>query len=145
MRDVNRIELMGRVGQDPKIHTFDNGGRVAEFRMATSESWKDKKSGDWKEKTQWHTVKCFTSSGNKGLAGFVQDRVVKGMRIRVVGQLTYREYEKDGSKRTITEINVPPFWGEVDPQEKLGDAREPAPSESPDETGVPIDDDDIPF
>ena len=144
MRDVNRIELIGRVGQDPKIHTFDNGGRVAEFRMATSESWKDKSSGDWKERTQWHTVKCFTSAGNKGLAGFVQDRVVKGMRIRVVGQLTYREYEKDGSKRWITEVNVPPFWGEVDPQEKLGDAKEPAPANES-EVGVDIDDDDIPF
>jgi len=144
MRDVNRIELIGRVGQDPKIHTFDNGGRVAEFRMATSESWKDKSSGDWKERTQWHTVKCFTSADNKGLAGFVQDRVVKGMRIRVVGQLTYREFEKDGSKRWITEVNVPPFWGEVDPQEKLGDAKEPAPANES-EVGVDIDDDDIPF
>lgn len=157
MRDINRIELLGRVGADPKIHKFDNGGEVVEFSLATKESWKDKKTGEWQDRSTWHKVKAFSpKNGGRGIVGYVEDALYKGATVRVLGQQTHREYDKNGEKRYSAEVLIPPFWGEIDLMEKKSDrsANVPATHQdpfapiSPPQTNAGVDldlDDDVPF
>ncbi|WP_428491664.1 single-stranded DNA-binding protein [Rhodopila sp.] len=90
--------LTGRVGKDPTTHTFNDGSKRAAFSLATSESWKDGE-GAKQEKTQWHLVVAFGP-----VANIVSDYVRQGDLVQVVGQNETREYEKDGSKRSVTEV-----------------------------------------
>jgi len=78
---VNKVILIGNVGKDPEIRTFGNGGKVANFSIATSESWKDKNSGERKEKTDWHNIAVF----NDGLVGVIERYVKKGLNTKVKG------------------------------------------------------------
>lgn len=95
----NKVQLIGRLGQDPEIITFDDGNKIAKFSMATDDSYKDK-NGDKVERTDWHNVVV-----KGGLVKIVEEYVNKGKEIAIEGKLTTRSYEtKDGEKRYITEI-----------------------------------------
>jgi single-strand DNA-binding protein len=102
-RSLNKVQLIGHVGKDPE-YTFTSGGTaVATFRLATSESWKDK-NGALQESTDWHTIVVWNSQ-YRNLADIVHKMVHRGSRIYVEGKLKYRTYEsRDGSKKTVTEI-----------------------------------------
>jgi len=161
LRDINRIELIGRAGADPKVHQFDNGGEVVEFSLATKESWKDKKTGEWKDRTTWHKVKAFSpKNGGRGIVGTIEGTIFKGSTVRVLGQQTHREYDKNGEKRYSAEVLIPPYWGEVDLMEKKSDEFSNVPaaisathqdafapiSQPQTNAGVDLDlDDDVPF
>lgn len=96
----NKVQLIGRLGQDPEIITFDDGNKIAKFSMATDDSYKDK-NGDKVERTDWHNVVV-----KGGLVKIVEEYVNKGKEIAIEGKLTTRSYEtKDGEKRYITEIH----------------------------------------
>lgn len=104
MRSLNKITLIGNLGSDPEVRTTPNGRKVATFSIATARQWKDA-SGSQQEKTEWH--KCVAWDGPKGgLASVIEQYVGKGDRLYVEGRVEYRQYEKDGQTRYITEINV---------------------------------------
>ena len=108
---VNKVIIVGNVGADPETRTFDNGGMVVNLRVATSESWKDKRSGEKKEKTEWHSVAVF----NEATAGFVEQYVQKGDKVYVEGQLQTRKWtDNDNNDRYTTEVVVPAFGGKVE-------------------------------
>lgn len=103
MNDRNRVEIMGRLGADPEIKSFQNGGRIANMRIATSERWKDKSSGEQKERTEWHSI----SVQNDGLVGIVERFCRKGKRVLVDGELRTRKWQdRDGNDRYSTEVVV---------------------------------------
>lgn len=102
MPGMNSVHLTGRVGADPDFRRFTGGGEVIEFNVATSETWRDRNSGDKKEKTQWHRVKIT----NENLVKIARDFVKKGDLVGIEGQLEYRSWEKDGQKHTIAEVVV---------------------------------------
>jgi single-strand DNA-binding protein len=101
MASVNKVILIGHLGADPETKSFQNGGKIANFRIATSEAWKDKQSGERKERTEWHSI----SVQNEGLAGVVERYLRKGSKVYVEGQLRTRKWQdKDGSDRYTTEV-----------------------------------------
>ena len=106
---INKVTLLGNVGKDPEIKTFQNGGKVASFSFATTDSWKDKATGERKSATEWHNIVV----KNEGLVGIVEKYVKKGSKLHVEGKLETRTYDKDGSKRYVTEIVLYPFSGEI--------------------------------
>jgi single-strand DNA-binding protein len=97
---INQATLMGHVGQDPAVRTLASGDPVAEFSLATSERWKDKQSGETKDRTEWHRVVVY----NPVLAEVVREYVQKGSRVFVQGQIRHRKYERDGADVQVTEI-----------------------------------------
>ena len=99
---LNKVLLIGRLGADPEIKQMVNGKNVARLSVATSQSWKDKTSGERKEKTEWHRVVIF----NEGLVNIVQQYLKKGANIYVEGQLSTRKWkdEKSGQDKYSTEI-----------------------------------------
>ena len=101
MSSLNQMTLIGNLGKDPEIRTFQNGNRVASFSVATTETWKDKATGEKKQKTEWHNVSVFGNSVN-----FIEKYLKKGMQVFVQGKLETQEYEKDGIKRYATKIMV---------------------------------------
>lgn len=106
---VNKVILVGNLGRDPEIRSFPNGGRVANFSIATSESWKDKSSGERKERTEWHRI----SVTNDALVGVVERFLKKGSKVYIEGQLETRKYEKDGREVYTTEVVLRPYRGEL--------------------------------
>jgi len=104
---VNKVILVGNLGKDPEIRTFPNGGRVANFSIATEESWKDKSSGERKSRTEWHRV----SITNDALVGIVERYLVKGAKVYIEGQLETRKYQKDGRDVYTTEVVLRPYRG----------------------------------
>lgn len=110
MAGMNSVNLVGRVGQDPDFRQFPNGGgSVIEFSLATSETWRDKHSGEKKEKTQWHRIKIL----NENVIKIARDYVKKGDLVGIEGTLEYRQWEKDGQKHTMAEIVVGMFNGKL--------------------------------
>ena len=100
---VNKVILIGNLGADPEVKSFQNGGRICNLRIATSESWKDKATGERKERTQWHAV---TLNGD-GLIGVAERFLRKGSKVYIEGQLRTRKWQdKDGNDRYTTDINV---------------------------------------
>ena len=98
---VNRVILVGNLGRDPEVRTFQNGGKVCNLRIATSETWKDKNSGERREKTEWHSVAIF----NDGLVRIAEQYLRKGSKVYIEGQLQTRKWQaQDGSDRWSTEI-----------------------------------------
>ncbi|MGN7160838.1 single-stranded DNA-binding protein [Sphingomonas sp. SAFR-052] len=98
---MNRVTLVGNVGKDPESRSFGNGGKVVNLSIATSESWKDKQSGERKEKTEWHTVAVFT----EGLVGIVERYVSKGSKLLIEGKLQTRKWQdQQGNDRYSTEV-----------------------------------------
>lgn len=114
---MNRAILVGRVGADPEKRGRE--GQIAALRIATSESWKDKRTGERQERTQWHNISVLSEPTAK----FVLQYVKKGDMVLVEGQIETREWDKDGEKRYSTEIVVRPFGGQVQLQSKDGGGR----------------------
>jgi single-strand DNA-binding protein len=98
---VNKVILVGNVGNDPEIRTFGNGGKVANLSLATSENWRDKQSGERREKTEWHRVAVF----GEGLVGVIERYVKKGSKLYIEGKLQTRKWQdRDGNDKYTTEI-----------------------------------------
>lgn len=98
---LNKVMLIGNLGADPEIRTFQNGGKVANLRIATSESWKDRNTGERQERTEWHTVAIF----GEGLVGVVERFLKKGSKIYVEGKLQTRKWQdQQGNDRYSTEV-----------------------------------------
>ena len=98
---LNRVMLIGNLGADPEVRSFQNGGKVCNLRIATSESWKDKDSGERKEKTEWHTVSIFS----EGLAGVAERYLKKGSKVYLEGKLQTRKWrDQAGADRYSTEV-----------------------------------------
>ena len=104
---LNKVLLIGRLGADPEIKQMVNGKSVARLSLATSQSWKDKNTGEKKEKTEWHRIVVF----NEGLVNVVQQYLKKGAQVYVEGQLTTRKWkdEKSGLDRYSTEVVLQGF------------------------------------
>lgn len=98
---LNKVMLIGNLGADPEIRSFQNGGKVANLRIATSESWKDRNTGERKEKTEWHTVAIFS----EGLVGVVERFLKKGSKVYLEGKLQTRKWQdQNGQDRYSTEV-----------------------------------------
>jgi single-strand DNA-binding protein len=105
---VNKVILVGNVGKDPEIRRTQDGRAIANLSIATSESWKDKSSGERKEKTEWHRIAIFS----EGLVKVVEQYVHKGSKLYIEGQLQTRKYtDKDGVEKYSTEIVLQNFGG----------------------------------
>ena len=100
---VNKVILIGNLGQDPEVKSFQNGGRICNLRIATSENWKDKNTGEKKERTEWHTVVL----NSDGLVGVAERYLKKGSKIYIEGQLRTRKWQDaSGNDRYSTEVSV---------------------------------------
>ena len=107
---INRAIILGNVGKDPEIRTSQGGDRVATFSLATSESWKDKNSGERKEATEWHTIVVF----NPNIVSVIESYVKKGSRVSVEGMIKTRKWQdKEGKDRWSTEIVIGRFDGRL--------------------------------
>lgn len=107
---VNKAILIGHLGRDPETRTFQNGGRIVTFRLATSETWRDKTSGERQERTQWHSVVVF----NENLVRVAEQYLRKGSKVYVEGQIeTRRHTDQAGTERYYTEVVLRPFRGEI--------------------------------
>jgi single-strand DNA-binding protein len=103
---VNKVILVGNLGRDPESRSFQNGGKVVNLRIATSESWKDRNSGERKEKTEWHSVAIF----NEGLANVAERFLRKGSKVYIEGQLQTRKWQdQQGQDRYSTEVVLQGF------------------------------------
>ena len=103
---INKVILVGNVGQDPEIRTTGDGREIASLSIATSESWKDKSSGEKREKTEWHRLVIFS----QGLVGVVKNYVKKGSKLYIEGSLQTRKWtDKDGIEKYTTEIVLQNF------------------------------------
>jgi single-strand DNA-binding protein len=100
---VNKVILIGNLGADPEVKSFQNGGRIANLRIATSENWKDKATGERKERTEWHTVVLQSD----GLVGVAERFLRKGSKVYIEGQLRTRKWQdQSGNDRYSTEVSV---------------------------------------
>ena len=100
---VNKVILIGNLGADPEVKSFQNGGRIANLRIATSENWKDKNTGERKERTEWHNVVL----NSDGLVGVAERFLKKGSKIYIEGQLRTRKWQdQSGNDRYTTEVSV---------------------------------------
>lgn len=107
---LNKVMLIGNLGADPEIRRLPSGGSVANMRIATSETWRDKNSGERREKTEWHNVVIF----NDNLVRVVEQFVKKGSKIYIEGQLQTRKYQdKSGADRYSTEVVLQGFGGQL--------------------------------
>ncbi|WP_352477274.1 single-stranded DNA-binding protein [Mesorhizobium sp. M0045] len=106
---VNKVILVGNLGQDPEIRRLNSGDPVVNLSIATSESWRDKNSGERKEKTEWHRIVIF----NDSLAKVAEQYLKKGMKVYIEGQLQTRKWTKDGQDHYSTEIVLQKFRGEL--------------------------------
>ena len=107
---VNKVILVGNVGNDPEIRTFGNGGKVANFSIATSENWRDKQSGERKEKTEWHRIAVF----NDGLVGVIERYVKKGSKLYIEGKLQTRKWtDNSGQDKYTTEVVLQGYGGNL--------------------------------
>ena len=106
---VNKVILVGNLGADPEIRRTQDGRPIANLRIATSESWRDRNSGERREKTEWHTIVVF----NEGLCKVIEQYVKKGAKLYIEGALQTRKWEKDGIERYSTEVVLQKFRGEL--------------------------------
>lgn len=107
---VNKVILVGNLGKDPEIRTMQTGGRVANLSIATSEGWKDKNTGERKEKTEWHRVVIF----NDALVGIAEKYLKKGAKVYLEGQLETRKWtDQSGQEKYSTEVVLRPYRGEL--------------------------------
>jgi single-strand DNA-binding protein len=107
---VNKVILVGNLGQDPEVRRLPSGDPVVNLRIATSESWRDRNSGERKERTEWHSVVIF----NENLAKVAEQYLKKGAKVYIEGQLQTRQWEdQSGQKRYSTEVVLQRFRGEL--------------------------------
>lgn len=106
MAGVNKVILIGHLGRDPEVRSFQNGGKVCNLRIATSETWKDRNSGERREKTEWHSVAIFS----EGLVGIAERYLKKGAQVYIEGKLQTRKWQdQSGADRYTTEIVLQGF------------------------------------
>lgn len=141
MSSVNKVILIGHLGRDPEIRSFQNGGRVCNLSVATTESWKDKTTGERKKKTEWHRVAVF----NENLVGVAERYLKKGSKIYLEGQIETRKWtDQSGAEKFATEIVLRPYRGEIVMlDERKTETQSTAQSNDPVE--IPDLNDDIPF
>lgn len=107
---VNKVILVGNLGRDPEVRSFQNGGRVVNLRIATSETWKDRNTGERREKTEWHSVAIY----NEALGKIAEQYLRKGSTVYIEGQLETRKWQdQNGQDRYTTEVVVKQFRGEL--------------------------------
>jgi single-strand DNA-binding protein len=107
---VNKVILIGNLGADPEIKSFQNGGKIANIRIATSEQWKDRMTGERKERTEWHNVVI----NGEGLVGVVERYLKKGSKVYVEGSLRTRKWQdRDGNDRYTTEVVIAGMGGNL--------------------------------
>ncbi|MFB0613869.1 single-stranded DNA-binding protein [Aurantiacibacter poecillastricola] len=105
---LNKVMLIGNLGQDPEVRSFQNGGKVCNLRIATSETWKDRNTGERQEKTEWHTVAIFS----EGLVNVAENYLRKGSKVYIEGQLQTRKWQdQNGQDRYSTEVVLRGFNG----------------------------------
>lgn len=105
---VNRVIIIGNLGRDPEVRSFQNGGKVCNLRIATSETWKDKSTGERKEKTEWHSVAIF----NEGLVRIAEQYLKKGSKVYIEGALQTRKWQdQSGADRYSTEVVLQGYGG----------------------------------
>ena len=116
---VNKVILIGNLGRDPEVRSFPSGGKVANLRIATSETWRDKTSGERKEKTEWHSVAIYSEP----LVRVAEQYLRKGSKVYLEGQLETRKWQdKDGADRYTTEVALRPFRSELTMLDGRGEA-----------------------
>jgi len=107
---VNKVILIGNLGADPEIKSFQNGGKVANIRIATSEQWKDRMTGERKERTEWHNVVI----NGEGLVGVVERYLKKGSKVYIEGSLRTRKWQdRDGNDKYTTEVVIAGMGGNL--------------------------------
>ncbi|PIV75085.1 MAG: single-stranded DNA-binding protein [Rhodobacteraceae bacterium CG17_big_fil_post_rev_8_21_14_2_50_65_11] len=107
---VNKVILVGNLGRDPEVRTFQNGGKVCNLRIATSEQWKDRNTGERREKTEWHSVAIFSEP----LARIAEQYLRKGSKVYLEGQLETRKWQdQSGQDRYSTEVVLRPYRSEL--------------------------------
>ncbi len=107
---VNKVILVGNLGRDPEVRSFQNGGKVVNLRIATSENWKDRNTGERKERTEWHSVAIFSEH----LGRIAEQYLRKGSKVYIEGQLETRKWQdQSGQDRYTTEIVLRPYRGEL--------------------------------
>ena len=107
---VNKVILVGNLGNDPEVRTFQNGGKVCNLRIATSENWKDRNTGERRERTEWHTVAIFSEP----LARIAEQYLRKGSKVYLEGQLETRKWQdQSGNDRYSTEVVLRPYRSEL--------------------------------
>jgi len=150
MSSLNKVMLIGNLGADPEVKSFQNGGRIANLRIATSETWKDKATGERKEKTEWHSVVLQSD----GLVGVAERYLRKGSKVYIEGQLRTRKWQdQSGNDRYTTEVSVGGLSGVLTMLDGRGDGgsyqREPDGSQGHADNagsfGDELDDSDIQF
>lgn len=105
---VNKVIIIGNLGRDPEVRSFQNGGKVCNLKVATSETWKDKNTGERKEKTEWHTVAIF----QEGLVRIAEQYLKKGSKVYIEGALQTRKWQdQSGADKYSTEIVLQGFGG----------------------------------
>ncbi|WP_298674935.1 single-stranded DNA-binding protein [uncultured Lentibacter sp.] len=105
---VNKVILIGNLGRDPEVRTFQNGGKVCNLRIATSENWKDKSTGERRERTEWHTVAIF----QEGLVRIAEQYLRKGSKVYIEGKLQTRKWQdQSGNDRYSTEVVLQGYDG----------------------------------
>lgn len=127
---INKVILVGNVGQDPEIRSTQDGREIASFSLATTESWKDKNSGDRKDKTEWHRIVVFS----QGLVGIIKSYVKKGSKLYLEGSLATRKWtDNQGVEKYTTEITLQNYNSTLqilDSRDRSNGASESYPSES---------------
>lgn len=115
---VNKVILVGNLGRDPEVRTFQNGGKVCNLRVATSENWKDRNTGERRERTEWHSVAIFSEP----LARIAEQYLKKGSKVYLEGQLETRKWQdQSGNDRYSTEVVLRPYRGELTLLDSRGD------------------------
>jgi single-strand DNA-binding protein len=107
---VNKVIIVGNLGRDPEVRSFQNGGKVVNLNIATSETWRDKASGERKERTEWHRVSIL----NEPLAKIAEQYLKKGSKVYIEGQLETRKWQdQSGAEKYTTEVVLRPYRGEL--------------------------------
>ncbi len=115
---VNKVILVGNLGRDPEVRSFQNGGKVCNLRIATSETWRDRNSGERRERTEWHSVAIFSEP----LTKIAEQYLRKGSKVYIEGQLETRKWQdQSGQDRYTTEIVLRPYRGELTLLDGRGD------------------------
>ena len=146
---VNKVIILGHLGRDPEVRTFANGGKVVNLRIATSEAWRDKSSGERKERTEWHSVAIFSEPVGK----IAEQYLRKGSKVYIEGQLETRKWQdQSGQDRYSTEVVLRPYKGELTPLDAKRDGGGGQDRQdsgggytAPPSGGAPDMDDEIPF
>lgn len=117
---INKVTIMGHLGRDPEVRRFQNGGQVVNLRIATTETWKDRNSGERRERTEWHSVAIFSEP----LGRIAEQYLRKGSKVLIEGQLETRKWQdQNNNDRYSTEITLRPYRGELHMLDRRGEGQ----------------------